>query len=187
MKQVKKIIHVFLKPFRSENGFNVGLILIFLLINGIVFTNACLHDPRIGYDSTEHLRYIEAFSELRLVRPEDSFEFFSPPLPYVFPALLVSLTGMKVFWAAKMSQYLNFFLSVGSTWYLIKVCHLINPKSTLKLGALVFLGILPVYYKTFAFIRGEPYVVFFVMVWCTTFCRFLSKNNIRWQMAQFWG
>ncbi len=164
MKQIKKIIRVFLQPFRSENGFNVGLILIFLLINGIVFVNACLHDPRIGYDATEHLRYIEAFSQLRLVRPEDSIEFFSPPFPYLFPALLVSLTGMEVFWAAKMSQYLNFFLSVGSTWYLIKVCHLINPKSTLKLGALVFLGILPVYYKTFAFVRGEPYVVFFVVV-----------------------
>lgn len=62
-----------------------------------------------------------------------------------------------------MSQILNFFLSIGSTWYLIKVCHLINPKSSLKFGALVFLGILPVYYKTFAFVRGEPYVVFFVV------------------------
>jgi hypothetical protein len=70
---------------------------------------------------------------------------------------------MKVFWAAKMSQFLNFFLSIGSTWFLIKVCHLINPKSSLKLGALIFLGILPVYYKTFAFIRGEPYIVFFVV------------------------
>ncbi len=164
MKQIKKIVRVFLQPFQSENVFNVGLILIFLLINGIVFVNASLHDPRIGYDATQHIRYIKTLSLLQLVRPEDSSEFFSPPLPYVFPALLVSLTGMKVLLAAKMSQYLNFFLSVGSTWYLIKVCHLINPKSTLKLGALVFLGILPVYYKTFAFVRGEPYVVFFVVV-----------------------
>lgn len=164
MKQIKKIIRVFLQPFQSENVFNVGLILVFLLINGIVFVNASLHDPRIGYDATQHIRYIKALSLLQLVRPEDSSEFFSPPLPYVFPALLVSLTGMKVLLAAKMSQYLNFFLSVGSTWYLIKICHLLNPKSTLKLGALVFLGILPVYYKTFAFVRGEPYVVFFVVV-----------------------
>ena len=163
MKPIKNITHMFLQPFRSENGFNVGLIHIFMLINCIVLLNACLHDPLIGYDAVFHLKYIKILSQLQLVRPEDSVEYFSPPLPYVFPALLVSLTGMKVYWAAKMSQYLNFFLSVGSTWYLIKVCHLINPKSTLKLGALVFLGMLPVYYKTFAFIRGEPYIVFFAM------------------------
>ena len=163
MKQIKNIIHIFLQPFRSENGLNVGLLLIFILINCIVFLNAYLHDPQIGYDAISHLRYIETLSKLQLVRPEDSVEYFSPPLPYVFPALLSSLTGMNVRWAAKMSQYLNFFLSIGSTWYLIKVCDLINTKSTQKLGALVFLGMLPVYYKTFAFIRGEPYVVFFAM------------------------
>lgn len=56
MKQTKKFIHVLLQPFRSGNGFDIGLILIFLLINGIVFVNACLHDPRIGYDGIEHLK-----------------------------------------------------------------------------------------------------------------------------------
>jgi len=164
MKQNKNFIHVCLQPFRSENGFNGGLILIFILINCIVLLNAFLHDPLIGYDAVSHLKYIETLSQLQLVRPEDSVEFFSPPLPYVFPAMVISLTSMNVYWAAKMSQYLNFFLSLGTTWYLIKICHLINPKSTLKLGALVFLGMLPVYYRTFAFIRGEPYVVFFAMV-----------------------
>jgi len=161
MKQIKNVIHSCLEPFRSENGFNGWLIFIFVVINCIVFLNAYLHDPQIGYDAASHLKYIKTLSQLQLVRPEDSVEFFSPPLPYVFPAMLISLTGMNILWAAKMSQYLNFFLSLGSTWYLIKICHLINPKSTLKLGALVFLGMLPVYYKTFAFIRGESYVVFF--------------------------
>jgi len=163
MKPIKNNIPVFLQPFRTENGFNGGLILIFIIINCIVFLNASLHDPLIGYDASSHFKYIETLSQMQLVRPEDSAEFFSPPLPYVFPAMLISITGMSVNWAAKMSQYLNFFLSLGSTWYLIKICHLINPKSTLKLGTLVFIGMLPVYYKTFAYIRGEPYVVFFAL------------------------
>lgn len=164
MKQTKKLFNRLVQPFRSGNGFDIGLVLVFLLINGLVFVNACLHDPRIGYDAVGHLSYILKLSQLHLVTPQDSREFFSPPLPYAFPALLISLTGMTVFWAAKLAQFMNFFLSVGLTLYLIKTCQLINSQSSLKLGALVFLGILTVYYKTFAFVRGEPYIVFFAVV-----------------------
>ena len=140
------------------------MILAFGVINGLVLVNACLHDPRIGYDAGANLEYIQALSHLHLVTPSDSYEFFSPPLPYVFPALAITITGMGIFWAAKLAQYLNVLLSIGSTLYLIKTCHLISPRASLKLGALVFLGILPVYYKTFAFVRGEPYVLFFTML-----------------------
>ena len=107
---------------------------------------------------------MRSLAELRLVRPEDSDEFFSPPLPYLLPALLISLTGMKVFWAAKLAQCVNFLLSLGLTLYLVKACELIKPQSSLKFGSLFFLGMLPAYYKTFAFVRGEPYVVFFAVV-----------------------
>ncbi len=177
MNLIKNVFRRFLEPFRSLNGFNTGLLLVFILINGIVLVNASLHDPRIGYDSTEHLRYIKALSEWRLVRPGDSFEFFSPPLPYLLPALLVSITGMKLFWAAKMAQLFNFLLSVGTTWYLIKICQLINPRPIFKIGTLVFLGILPVYYKTFAFVRGEPFVVFFALVMVYYFLKISVKEQ----------
>src|SRR5262249_20694171 len=80
------------------------------------------------------------------------------------PALLMSLTGVKVFWAAKFAQFLNVCLSAGLTFYLIKTCRLITSRSSLAVGSLIFLGILPVYYKTFAFFRGEPYVAFFAVV-----------------------
>jgi hypothetical protein len=164
MKPVKKLLAAFVDPFRSEKGFDIRLILVFGVMNGLVLVNACLHDPRIGYDAIANLDYIQALSRLHLVTPFDSYEFFSPPLPYGFPALAITITGMELFWAAKLAQYLNVFLSVGSTLYLIKTCHLISSRASLKLGALVFLGILPVYYKTFAFVRGEPYVLFFTML-----------------------
>jgi len=140
------------------------LIVVFSVINGLVLINACLHDPSVGYDADLHLAYIQALSQLRLVVPGDSREFFSPPLPYVLPALLISLTGVKVFWAAKFAQFLNVCLSGGLTFYLIKTCRIISERSSLAFGSLVFLGILPVYYKTFAFVRGEPYVAFFAVV-----------------------
>jgi hypothetical protein len=164
MNQPKKILTALVEPFRSGNGFNIGLILAFGVINGLVLVNAALHDPRIGYDAGAHLKYIRALSGLHLVTAEDSYEFFSPPLPYAIPALMIAITGMSTLGAAKLAQYLNVLLSIGSTLYLIKTCQLISSRSSLKLGTLIFLGILPVYYKTFAFVRGEPYIVFFAMV-----------------------
>jgi len=164
IKQEKKLFNTLVEPFRSGDGFDIGLVIVFLLINSIVCVNAFFHDPGIGYDAGGHLRYIQTLSELRLVTPPDSREFFSPPLPYAIPALLMTFTGIKLFWAAKLAQCLNVLLSLGLTFYLIKACRLISSKSALKLGALVFLGILPVYYKTFAFVRGEPYVAFFTVM-----------------------
>lgn len=161
---MKKLNNGLIQPFLSGKKINIGLALVFLLINSIVFINAYFHDPNIGYDAYAHLRYIQTLSELRLVTPYDSYEFFSPPLPYLFPALLIYLIGIPVMWAAKVAQFFNFFLSVGLTWYLIKICKLISPRSSLRFGTLVFLGILPVYYKTFAFVRGEPYIIFFAVV-----------------------
>lgn len=164
MSKAKQVLAALSRPFRSGNGLDVRLILALAAINGLVLVNAILHDPRVGYDALEHLKYIEALSQLRLVTPGDSHEFFSPPLPYVFPALLINITGMQITWAAKLAQYLNVLLSVGSTLFLIQTCRLVSPRSSLGLRALLFLGILPVYYKTFAFVRGEPYVVFFAAV-----------------------
>ncbi len=161
----RNIVFTFLTdPFRSKDGFDIRLIFIFLLINCLVLINAVLHDPMIGYDANAHLGYIHALSQLRLVTPDDSYEFFCPPLPYAIPALLMALTKMKLLLAAKIAQLVSFFLSIGVTFYLLKACGLIGSSSSLKIGTLVFLGIIPVYYKTFAFVRGEQYIAFFAVV-----------------------
>lgn len=164
MKQEKRLFSAFLAPFQTENGIDNRLILIFALINSLVFINAFLHDPRIGYDMGEYLKYIQALSKFHLVTPLDSYEFFSPPLPFTFPALVVAITGLNPLQAAKIAQLFNVILSIGLTWYLVKACQLLGSHSTLRIGTLAFLGILPVYYKTFAFVRGEPFVAFFTVV-----------------------
>jgi hypothetical protein len=163
-KRAQKPLAALVAPFRSADGWDIKLIVVFVLVNGLVLVNAYLHDPNIGYDARQHLGYIRALSELRFATPEDSDEFFSPPLPYAIPGLLIAFTGMELPLAAKIAQYVNVLLSIGLTMYLIKACQLLGSSSSLKLGALVFLGILPVYYKTFAFVRGEPYVVFFSVI-----------------------
>jgi hypothetical protein len=163
MKLAKKLFTELISPLKLGNRFDIELVVVFVLINGLVIFNACLHDPRIGYDADGHLSYIQTFSQFCLVTPQDSHEFFSPPLPYVIPSLLIAITGMNVFCAAKLAQLTNVFLSIGLTLYLIKACKLISSRSSLNRGALAFLGIFPVYYKTFAYVRGEPYVVFFAV------------------------
>lgn len=177
MKPIKNFFTSAANIFRSEGSFDLKLLLVFGLINGLVLVNAILHDPQIGYDAIAHLKYVDALSHLRLVTPQDTNEFFSPPLPYIFPALVMAATRMLVTNAAKLAQYLNVLLSVGLTLYLIKTCELINPRSSFKLSTLIFLGILPVYYKTFAFVRGEPFVAFFAVVTLYYSLLVLLKDN----------
>jgi hypothetical protein len=150
-------------PFRSQGRAHGGLVLAFCALNGIVVANASLHDPTVGYDAVQHLKYAFTLAEGRLPSPADTAEFFSPPLPYLVPASLTSSLG---WWrAAKCAQFANVLLSLGLTFLLLKLCdHLAPDDPSLKLGALLVLGLFPVYFKSFAFIRGEPYVAFFYVL-----------------------
>lgn len=154
----------FLEPLSGTGPLRKWIITVFVVVNGIVLANACLHHPGVGYDAGDHLAYISTLAQGRLPGPNDSNEFFSPPLPYVVPALFGGLTGAHVAVAGKIGQLMNVVLSVGLTFLLLRTCHLFSRNDAVKLGALVFLGILPVYYKTFAFVRGEPYVAFFAVL-----------------------
>jgi 4-amino-4-deoxy-L-arabinose transferase-like glycosyltransferase len=159
-----RLRNYFLDPFKAGTRVDLPLLVVFLCINGLVLCNAILHDPRIGYDAREHLRYISVLSHLRLPTPDESREFFSPPLPYLVPAAARFLTGQGELVAAKAGQLANVLLSLGLTFFLVRSCRLISPGSALSLGTLTFLGILPVYYRSMSFIRGEPYVAFFAVV-----------------------
>jgi hypothetical protein len=133
------------------------LVLLFLFINGVVLFNAVVHQPTVGYDAADHLKYIETLGRGRLPRPEDSAEFFSPPLPYLPPALLLATGCCSLTAAAKAAQLCNVVYSVLLTFFLLRTCDLLRPgDGRLKRAALLLLGLLPVYYKSFAFVRGEP-------------------------------
>ena len=151
-------------PFRSVKGFNKSLLVVFISLNSLVVLNACLHDPTVGYDVGEHLKYIETLGKMHLPTVTETAEFYSPPLPYALPALLVAAGAKDLWWPAKVGQLFNALLSIGLTFYLLKICDFFdfaNPQ--LKTATLLFLGLLPVYYKSFAFVRGEPFVAFFAV------------------------
>lgn len=172
-------------PFRTgtERRVNRTLVALFLLINAIVALNAAMHHPMIGYDGVGHLRYVGALAEGRVPSHEDTKEFFTPPLPFVVPALAYALirepctaAGIGADWdissippclvaAGKAGQLQNVVVSVVLTFTLLKLCGLFAPGSAIFKGsALALVGSLPAYYKTFAFVRSEPLLVALVLI-----------------------
>lgn len=175
------VFKALVEPFRSGESVNRLLLGLFVLLNGIVLINACLHDPTIGYDGPQHLRYVKTLATGHLPTPTDSREFFSPPLPYVFPASLMAVSSIDVWWAAKLAQLLNVLISIALTIYLLKLCDLLRPdRPQLKIASLLLLTMLPVFYKTFSFVRGEPFVAFFaVFVVHRILVVFVKRSNRR--------
>lgn len=144
-------------------------VLVAVMLNAVILTNAILHHPKIGYDVTEHITYMQIMP-FRLPTPADTPEFFSAPLPYLLPSLFDKVC-VAAGWEncrgldGKFAQVLNFFLSIAITILLWKIAERLNPGSeSMKVSMLALLGILTVYYKTFSQARGEPYVAFFVVL-----------------------
>ena len=143
-------------PQRPNRALRIAVVVAYVLVNSVVFYNARRHDPGIGYDSDAHLHYLMAMSEGRLPTDKDTGEFFSPPLPYV-PGAVAMRMGKPAECAFKVAQYAQFAYSLVLTFFLLQLCGLIR-KDDDRLGllALLCLGMIPAYYKTFAMIRGEP-------------------------------
>jgi hypothetical protein len=80
--------------------------------------------------------------------------------------------------SAKSAQLLNWVFSVGLTLFVLKTCELIRPgEAGLKFFSLLALGMLPVYYKTFSFVRAEPLGAFLVVVAVYYFLRMLLAKD----------
>jgi hypothetical protein len=150
--------------FKHEGRIDRFVLGIFILINGLVLLNSILHDPAIGYDAVDHLANIRAISSGHLPTVNESSEFFSPPLPYLLPAGLLASHLFTLEAAAKAGQLVNFLFSIGLTTTVLLTCEQISSSNRLlKIFGLTLTGFLPVYYKSFAMLRGEPYLAFWAV------------------------
>lgn len=150
---------------RDKTASGRALLVLFLAVHLLLSFNALFHDPTVGYDASEHILYIPALARMRIPTPEDTFEYFSAPLAYAPPALFHATGLFSILATAKIAQVINVAYSVGLTFYLLKLCDLLRPGSTaFKIAALGLLGSFPVYYKTFAFVRGEPLLAFLAVL-----------------------
>jgi hypothetical protein len=142
---------------------------IIAVTNLIVLINAVLHHPKIGYDVTENITYMQILPT-RLPSPEDTSQFFGAPLPFFLPSLVDKVCGIFDIEVntcrsidGKTAQMINVFLSIGLSVILWKISELLRPGSeTFKISLFAVLGVLTVYYRTFSQARGEPYVAFFI-------------------------
>ena len=157
---MRTLIREVFAPFYHNGKVNWPLVVLFILINLLVSANAILHDPYQGYDAGDHIHYIKTLADKRTIPTcADTAQCYIPPLPYMLPAIILATGRINLWQAAKLAQLVNILLSLGLTYYLLKICDLIDSDNLiLKLSSLSMLGILPVYYKTYSLIRGEPYL-----------------------------
>jgi hypothetical protein len=174
MEEPTSLLDALKAPFFHNGRLDRLTLALFLAINGLVLVNFILHDPGVGYDAVQNFRYIRTLPS-RLPSETDSHEFFSPPLPYLVPSLVdkaclawsgeVPMVGAMddcLRLAGKVAQFLNFLMSLGVTFLVLQIGEAVRPGNRYwSASALLLLGVMTVYHKTFAQVRGEPYVILF--------------------------
>ena len=88
----------FISVFRVKDRISWWLVSLYIAINLLVLVNALLHSPFVGYDIPEHLKNVTAISQFHLPVKGESREYYSPPLPYLIPAIAM-LGGADTWWA----------------------------------------------------------------------------------------
>lgn len=105
---------------------------------------------------------LQAFQESDVLNPPTDQYRLSNFLYYRF---LNSIDDFPLAISAKILQLMNVLYSVVLSFFLLKICDLVRlGNSNLKTYTLIFLLLLPVYFKTFAFVRAEPLLVTIVVV-----------------------
>ena len=163
---------------------------IFLLIITtivIMAINFQIYDPIYGYDAEAHYNYIDFFSmylpdTIKIPTSEDTREFFSPPLPYVFPSSVIVVCRNLIEstnyvedcrpYMSKISQLFQIALFFLSLFFYTKIAKLLYPKSREATFVILLLILIQtVNYRTFLMIRGEPYIIFFQSLLLYFFCK----------------
>lgn len=133
-----------------------GALAIFLFV---LLWNAIFHDPLYGYDAGEHFNNVRAYSQFRIPSSADTHEYWSPPLPYLLPALALGSGLTDDPGSRKFGQFINVALALLLSALLISAVRRAMPREPAAPAlAMLLLAMLPVIYKSFATIRGEPYL-----------------------------
>ena len=163
-----------------------------LLVNAVVLRNALEHEPAVGYDVPDHLGYARVLSTGHLPDRKQSREFFSAPLAYAPPAVVAAVTGEDGDRPIGRSwQLANVFYSLVLCVSLAAVTGRLVPQDGrwspyAAAAAVLILGTLPVYYKTFAQARAEPLLATLAVVALWAAMRLCAKPGGRaWRWAAF--
>ena len=168
----------------KSNNFLKILFGILLLVS---VTNVFSYYHELGYDGQHHKWYIEVLP-FSLPTEQETKEFFSPPLPYLVPSIVDKFCDKSVeldlietncsIVYGNVGQIFQVFLLIMTFIVLCKIVEIIFPKNKefANVTLLIF-TFLPVTYKSFAMIRGEPYIVLFMFLLIYKFLLLLLKKE----------
>lgn len=173
----------FLDEFRKQDTHIKLVIFVILLI--MVF-NVFSYYHEFGYDGQDHKWYIEVLP-LDLPTQNDTKEFFSPPLPYLFPSIIDSICDKLVeanlislncsIFYGNLTQFVQIVMFFIILFCYLKILNLLSENKKYKNLTLILLLLIPVNYKTFVMIRGEPYVSFFFFLILYLLFSIISKEK----------
>lgn len=143
----------------------------------VLIYNLFYYNPIQGYDGDAHHAYVQNFLNLyipgRLNGPSSdlTYEFFSPPLPYLFPAFVNEIcksyfsfeniyeTCQQIY--GFINIILQSFMYLALLYIYMKIIKIFfNSNKTLNLSVLLILGLFTANYRTIGMIRAETYILF---------------------------
>tara|TARA_A100001015_G_scaffold129298_1_gene143431 strand:- start:3234 stop:4592 length:1359 start_codon:yes stop_codon:yes gene_type:complete len=183
-----------LRNITYSNLIFAGLTLstIFILVYNIFYYN-----PILGYDGNAHFYYVDYFSrylprDFKLPTPDDSREFFSPPLGYFIPSIaqvfcrnLIEssdfLNDCRPIYgnATQIFQSIMYIATIFINLLTLKRFN--KSKNIFNVGYLILVSLLAVNYRTVSMIRGEPYILFFMSLFIYSICKF-EQNDFRFEL-----
>jgi hypothetical protein len=196
---------IFFSYYRTDinikiTKFNLSLeSVLFLTVSSLIvyalIYNLFHYNPIFGYDGQAHHAYVENFLKMYIPgetnKPASSFtyEFFSPPLPYVLPSLInevcISFSTAENYldYCQNLYGFINiFFLSLVYIGLLFMYMKIV--KKVLKINkiqsttTLLVLGLFSINYKAISMIRAEVYILFFSAFLIYRFLLLIEKSYI---------
>jgi hypothetical protein len=146
-------------------------------ILSVLIYNLFHFDQLNGYDGLAHHQYVQSFVNMYWpglqAEPSASYtyEFFSPPLPYLFPATLNEICKIYL-QSENIYEYCRIFYSFNNIilqsilfiftlfLYMKIIKRLTGSSKMLNLSVLLILGIFTANYRTISMLRGETYILF---------------------------
>ena len=177
------------KSFRNyEKTLNI---LLLVSICFVLIFNLFTYDPILGYDAEAHHAYVDYMSSNKKLPGEgDTYEYFSPPIAYVFPAG-VSIVCQNLVDSPdifntcrtiypKITQIFQTILYLSALVINLKTIKLFtNSERLFSTSYLLLISLGAVNYRSISMIRGEVYIILFLSVLLHLYLR-LIKNNFNY-------
>lgn len=175
------------KSFRNYE--KVLNILLLISICFVLIFNLFTYNPILGYDAEAHHEYVNSLSiNLKLPDVGNTYEYFSPPIAYVFPALVNAVCylvdSQNIFSCKslypKITQIFQTILYLLTLIINLKTIRLFNNSDHLLHSSyLLLISLGAVNYRSISMIRGEVYIILFLSIILHLYLQ-LIKNNFNY-------